>query len=178
MADDALRYFFQKYIQQEDFENTIFIVTGDHAVKEFPFQNDLEKYHVPLIIYSPMLTEKETFTSISTHIDILPSLLSLLQNNFGITTPVNVHWLGKGLNTSQNFETKNISDLGSFAGSNFYRGIWQNHFVYDNRVFTINRNSDLTEVTNSGVIDLLIQKYYNFNLVWDYITLENKIIPY
>jgi phosphoglycerol transferase MdoB-like AlkP superfamily enzyme len=50
-----LRGFFDAYSKRSDFNNTIFLITGDHRMPEIPMSDKIDRYHVPLIVYSPML---------------------------------------------------------------------------------------------------------------------------
>lgn len=102
-TDDALRDFFNNYKKREDFANTIFIITGDHRMPEIPMSNKIDRYHVPLIIYSPMLKRTAQFASISTHFDIAPSLLTFLKLNYSLKVPDQASWMGNGLDTARNF---------------------------------------------------------------------------
>lgn len=103
-ADDALKDFFEEYSKRADFNNTIFIITGDHRMPEIPMASKIDRFHVPLIIYSPLLKRHETFESVSTHFDITPSLLAFLKTGFAINEPSQSAWLGSGLDTTHVFQ--------------------------------------------------------------------------
>jgi uncharacterized sulfatase len=49
-TDDAYSYFFNEYKKRDDFNNTIFLITGDHRMPEIPILNQIDRFHVPLII--------------------------------------------------------------------------------------------------------------------------------
>lgn len=102
-ADDALKNLMEEYKRMPDFENTIFIITGDHRIPEIPMASKIDRYHVPLIIYSPMLKRSGRFEAISSHFDISPSLISYLKNNFDINAPETNAFLGYGLDTLRTF---------------------------------------------------------------------------
>ncbi|MFT3677963.1 MAG: LTA synthase family protein [Chitinophagaceae bacterium] len=102
-ADDALRYFFAEYAKRPDFANTIFLITGDHRMPEIPMSSKIDRYHVPLIMYSPLLQRTARFQSVSSHFDITPSLLAFLRKAHGLQTPSLVTWLGSGLDTARSF---------------------------------------------------------------------------
>jgi len=103
-ADDALKGFLEEYKNRPDYKNTIFLITGDHRIPEIPMSTKLDRYHVPLIIYSPMLKRTAEMSSISTHFDIAPSLLSYLETNYSIKLPSAMSWVGKGLDTTRGFQ--------------------------------------------------------------------------
>ncbi|MBK5269691.1 MAG: sulfatase-like hydrolase/transferase, partial [Bacteroidia bacterium] len=125
--NDALRMFFDAYKKRSDFGNTIFIITGDHRMPEIPMSTKMDRFHVPLLIYSPLLNRTASFASVSTHFDIAPTLLSFLHNNYNFQKPTLASWMGSGIDTSRGFvnnhsyplmQTKN--DVIDFIMGNFH----------------------------------------------------------
>jgi hypothetical protein len=102
-ADDALRLYFEQAAQLPGYDNTIFIVTGDHRLPELPMDTRIERYHVPLIVFSPMLKGPASIKSVSSQFDIAPSLLAFLGHEYGLRVPDEVTWLGTGLDTEKAF---------------------------------------------------------------------------
>lgn len=101
--DDCLRGFFNAYRKRGDYGNTVFLITGDHRMPEIPMSDKIDRYHVPLIIFSPMLKAPMKIAAVSTHFDIAPSLLAYLHHNFKLNTPSLVSWMGQGLDTNHSF---------------------------------------------------------------------------
>ena len=95
--DDALKNFFKSYRQRPDFNNTLFIITGDHSIPEITLQTKIDRYHVPLLIYSPLLKQSKHFENTVSHFDVAPSILAYYRSNYNISTPSTVAWVGKGL---------------------------------------------------------------------------------
>lgn len=95
--DNALQNFFEAYKKRPDFANTIFVITGDHSMPEIPLQSKIDRFHVPLVIYSPLLKTKRRFPQLVSHFDVAPSLLAFYRNNYSLKTPSQVTWIGKGL---------------------------------------------------------------------------------
>ncbi|AWG45829.1 MULTISPECIES: LTA synthase family protein [unclassified Massilia] len=110
-TDDALRRFFEGAARLPGYENTIFIITGDHRLPELPMDTRIERYHVPLIVYSPMLKKPLAIKSVSSQFDIAPSLLAYLSNNYGLRSPTEVTWLGTGLDTEASFRNLHVIPL-------------------------------------------------------------------
>lgn len=127
--DDAVKSFFTEYAKRPDFKNTIFLITGDHRMPEIPMSTKIDRYHVPLIIYSPLLKRTARFESISTHFDITPSLLALLRKHYSIKTPSLASWMGTGLDTSRSF--RNVHEYPYIQTkdgvSDFVMGDWMLH---------------------------------------------------
>ena len=99
-ADDCLRYFFREYSKLKDFENTIFILTGDHASGK-NMENDLSFHHVPLVIWSPKLKQSHKFCGIVSHNDVSPTLLAFLNTFQKFQMTEISHFIGKTLDTSR-----------------------------------------------------------------------------
>lgn len=128
-TDEVLRHFFQKMEKTGQWRNTIVVITGDHRLPELPMDTRLERYHVPLIVASPMLRQSRYIRSLSSHFDIAPAVLALLANRYGWQTPASVHWMGTGLDT--HIEWRNLhslplkqtkADLDDYVSGAYYMG--------------------------------------------------------
>ena len=108
--DWALQQLIEDYQKRNDFCNTIFIITGDHPFYVTQFAG-YANYHVPLVIYSPMLKSGRHMKGVVSHRDITPTLLSLLHANYNIETPEQVTWLNTALDTSLTFNARTFSPL-------------------------------------------------------------------
>ncbi|HEA31377.1 MAG TPA: LTA synthase family protein [Leeuwenhoekiella sp.] len=108
-ADEALKNLFEKYKQRADFDNTIFVITGDHRIPEIPMSTKIDRYHVPFIIYSPLLKRSAEIASISSHFDVAPSLLNYLNTNYDLKMPEETTFVGGGLDTVRAF--RNIHQI-------------------------------------------------------------------
>jgi uncharacterized sulfatase len=110
-TDDAIKGFIDSYSKLPDFNNTIFFITGDHRMPEIPMASKIDRYHVPLLIYSPLLNRTAKFSSISTHFDLTPSILAYLKANFKVQLPSVVSWMGSGLDTSRSLNNSHAYPL-------------------------------------------------------------------
>lgn len=98
-TDDCLRKFVHEYEKRSDFQNTIFVIVGDHA-SGLQKGDILSQYHVPLILWSPLVKHPARFTHVVTHNDVSPALYSLLVSRYGLAPQPTVQWLGDGLGDS------------------------------------------------------------------------------
>ncbi|HAZ25236.1 MAG TPA: sulfatase, partial [Algoriphagus sp.] len=105
-ADDAVKEFINEYKKRPEFSNTIFIITGDHRLPEIPMSSRLDRFHVPLIIYSPLLEKTDYFKGVTSHYEITPSILAFLEAQVGIELPEQVTWQGQVLDTARNFQSR------------------------------------------------------------------------
>ena len=175
-TDDALKYFFAEYAKLSEYKNTIFVITGDHRLPEIPMASKIDRYHVPLIIYSPLLKQPANFRSISSHLDITPTLLSLLRNNYQIKTPEKVTWIGSGIDTARFFrnihryplkQTKN--NLVNFVSGSF--------FVDQEVLFSISDKLEIRPVEDPEKLAQIMAEFNDYNLRNKRFLSDKKLIP-
>lgn len=140
--DDALAHFFASYAQRADFNNTIFVITGDHAMPEIPLQTKIDRYHVPLLIYSPLLKQARIFKNTVSHFDLAPSLLAYYSANYNISVPKQVAWLGKGLNEGVSNKGNGIAMMQS--KNQLIDFVYGNYHLVEDNLYKL--DSDLREV--------------------------------
>lgn len=125
-VDMAIKQLIQAYSQKVGFENTIFIITGDHS----PFSNQLRgkiNFHVPLFIWSPMLKSPKLIKGLANHHNITPTILSLLRSNYNMEVPSEVSWLSNSIDTSNVYNTSTFAPL--YSASREIVGIIFNDYL-------------------------------------------------
>ena len=175
-ADDALRFFFEKYADLPAYGNTIFIITGDHRLPEIEMSTKIDRFHVPLIIFSPLLKRTAHFESISSHLDITPSLLAFLKKNYNIAAPSTVSWVGSGLNTDPSFRNIHNYPL-KHTKTNLIDYISGMYFIDQDTLFSIGKNMDLEPVQDEGKRNELVAEFNQYKAMNDRFTRELKLIP-
>lgn len=118
-ADDALRAFFKEAARQPEYANTIFLVTGDHG-SHLCKPTEISRFKVPLLVYSPLLKAPETFNSVSTHLDIAPSLINYLRTEYLHELPRVVPFVGHELDTRPGFHADRTLSFSILQCSNEY----------------------------------------------------------
>lgn len=163
--DDAVRSFIQAYQQRPDFQNTVFIITGDHRMPEIPMTTKIDRYHVPLLIYSPLLARTAKFAAISTHFDITPSLLNWLHHEAHIPIPAVASWMGSGLDTSRRFENIHAYPLMQ-TKTEIADFIMGDHLLNSGSLFQIMPNMDLvsrTDAKKTAQLNAAFQQFMDRN---------------
>lgn len=107
-TDMSIGEFFDTASRQPWFKNTIFVLTSDHTnmSNHAEYQTDLGGFCSPIIIYDPSRPEGKTVDKIAQQIDILPTILGMLNYTkpyfgFGIdvlNTPKEDTWAVNYLN--------------------------------------------------------------------------------
>lgn len=98
-TDDALATLVHEYEKRPEFARTILIITGDHRLIPIAEESQLDRFRVPFLIYSPMVKTPRTMSSVSSHLDVTPTLVAFLHARYGVTVPDSVAWMGTGIDT-------------------------------------------------------------------------------
>ena len=164
-TDDQLRRYFDGVAATGWHADTIFLVTGDHRLAEIPQDTHIERYHVPLLIYSPLLRRPARIRAVSSHLDVTPSLLALLSNTYGLQRPLQVAWTGSGLDMAAEFRSQHDFPLKQTKTSvpDFVSGRW---FLHDDKLFELEdglRASALDDAGLKAQVEQRLQRYLAAN---------------
>jgi phosphoglycerol transferase MdoB-like AlkP superfamily enzyme len=94
-CDFAIRRFFELAEKSPYFDNTIFVVTGDHGIMEqspkaganYQKVLQLQQYHVPLIVYYPKVFDRpKVLPQAGSHVDLMATIASLVGIEYENTT--------------------------------------------------------------------------------------------
>lgn len=75
-ADNSLRDFFTAAEEKAWFKDTVFVLMADHAFEE---KQGRDSFRIPLLIYSPGFVAAQKDERIASELDVLPTLIDLLQ---------------------------------------------------------------------------------------------------
>lgn len=174
--DDAVQMFFKEYKKRPDYENTIFIITGDHRMPEIPMSTKIDRYHVPMIVYSPLLKRTAEFSSVSSHFDLPPTVLAYLKSNHKIKVPYINSWIGEGLDTGRNFRNlhriplmQNKTDILDFVIGEYH--------LNGNDLFRLNPGMDEERINDAAKKNHLLNEFNLFKKRNAVIVNGGKIIP-
>ena len=78
-TDWAIGQFMEDARKQPWFENTVFFFTADHTVGAHHNGTTLDRFHIPLVMYSPKYIKPGVNNTISSHLDIMPTIIDLLK---------------------------------------------------------------------------------------------------
>jgi len=174
--DESLRYFINEFSKLSSFANTIFIITGDHRMPEIPISTQLDRFHVPLVIYSPLLKKAEKFPSIVTHFDLTPSLIAMLSGKNYIKRPEVASWIGHGLDNSLSFRSLNSYPL--MRNKNEILDLLnKDEFLSNQTLYQVYPNMNIEPQENTEHQKLLKEELDNFIRKNNYACQNNKLIP-
>ena len=164
-SDEQLRRYFEGAARTPWYAETIFIVTGDHRLPEIPMDEHIERYHVPLLIHSPLLRRPARIGGVASHMDVTPSLLALLAHRYGLQRPARVPWLGRGLDMSPGFASSNTFPLKQTKTSEpeYLDGRW---WLREGRLYALEQGMRLVAVDDAAALARVragLQQYTHAN---------------
>ena len=174
--DDAVRYLIETYAHRADFPRTIFFITGDHRLVPIPPGSRLDRYRVPFIVYSPMLKEPHVIESVSSHQDVVPSVVAMLQRNYGIAFPDSVPWAGSGIDTTRTF--RNIHSLALMrTKSSVDEYLDSLRFLSGDQLFKVDPGLRLTSLSDGAMQSRLVARLDRDRELGRVVAAENRVLP-
>ncbi len=175
-ADEAIKYFLQEFAKLPSYKNTIFIITGDHRLPEIPISTKIDRYHVPLIIYSPMLKRTANISSISSQLDLAPTIMKFLQVNYKVKAPKLVTYVGTGLDTVKQFRNihnyplkQTVSDLIDYVSGEY--------FLNGKTLYVMGDNFSLQPVDDNAKMSQVVGEFDQYKSQNIQITKTLKLLP-
>ena len=174
--DASIRHLFQELSKRPSFKNTIFVITGDHRMPEIPISTQVDRFHVPLIIYSPLLKRTKTIESVSSQFDITPTFVSLLRNSYHLKFPAYSHWIGFELDTAATFRSRHAYPIMRNKNEmvDFLVGT---SFLSMNKAYKINKAFEMIPDNNPATAKELINRLYRFEQMNALVCQQNKLLP-
>lgn len=175
-TDDAIRSFMKEYQKRPEYENTIFFIFGDHRMAQVKYRDELDPYHVPLIVHSPLLERSKEFPAISTHLDLPPTILSLLREHYAFELPERVPWLGRQLDTSEHFRSER-NCLFMLNSAVIEQSLHQEHFLSKGEAHRVEAGASLRPIEDEELADTLRREARIRKLVGRYVVKDDRILP-
>jgi phosphoglycerol transferase MdoB-like AlkP superfamily enzyme len=173
-ADDALKHFFQDYSKRADFNKTIFFITGDHSMPEILLQSKIDRFHVPMMIYSPMLKEAKRFQKTISHFDIAPSILAYYRKNYNLKTPSTVTWVGKGLASDSEISKSDVPMMQSKTLLTDF--VSEKYYLQDNNLFIL-KNSEEGKLDNPQIYKRISGRFNQFKKMNSKVYQSKQLMP-
>ena len=175
-VDDAIKEFFEAYMRLPKAQNTIFVITGDHRLPEIPMSTKIDRFHVPLILYSPKLKRSKSMKAVNTHLEVTPSMLAFLEKNYSINLPDTVAWRGSVLDTAAEFQS-HISHALMRNKYQFGDYIDGEYFISDDQLFKVMDKLYIEPITDQVKYDQLRSSFEDYKGKDAYVVKNNAILP-
>lgn len=174
-TDSKIKELFQSLKELSQFKNTLIFITGDHRVIPLPFDNLLERFKVPLIMYSNNLKKPRVFESVQTHSDIYPSIIGLYSNNYEFNVPTRIFSMGVGLDTAIRYTADKIQPLMINKGD-LSQLLYKNNWVSNGEKYKL-ESSLKTRYNSDANSDSLDQVLMRFRSEMAQLCQEKLLVP-
>lgn len=176
-ADDCIRELINEYQKNGEFDNTIFLIVGDHRMCPLGDWNQLWKYHVPLIIYSPLISTPRTMKAVVSHLDITPTINSYLSNNFeNYKINRECQWMGTSLDTAEAFRCRKIMPF-ILNNRDIIEYINDTIFLTRGRLFVVRDNLKLEAVDDENLLSKMKENLEAEKTLSKYAVYYNSLQP-
>lgn len=140
-SDDALRKFFDAASREPWYQNTLFVITGDHTgITDLPeYKTDTGRYLIPILFYTPDGSLHGLQEGIAQQLDIKPTILGYL----GYDKPY--FSFGRNLLDTEKEDTRALNYPGFIQ---YYRDDWMLQFDGEKRVGLFRWQDDIFQETN------------------------------
>jgi hypothetical protein len=139
----------------------------------------LEKYQVPLIIYSPLLKGKGYFKNVVSHKDVPSALQALLRDNFSLALPSFSISQTNNLKTTKDFNC-NVNSPLMYADKRLENYLYKNWFLSEGQLFRLieeNGTVKLEKSTKGLTLEEMLERLANYKYLSSYTTYQNKYLP-
>lgn len=175
-VDEAIREFFEEYKKMPKYENTIFIITGDHRLPEIPLATSIDRFHVPIMIFSEKISRPKRMPAVTTHFEITPTLLAFLHNRYDLELPSVVAWKGYVMDTASTFQA-NVSHPLMRNKNQLVDFLSNEYFLSDNQLYQLVDNMGMEPITDQRTKEQLTREFESYKNSNRFATDNNRIIP-
>lgn len=175
-TDNCVRNLIAEYKKLGLLNNTLFVICGDHRMCPLNNGNPIRKYHIPLIIYSPLIKEPREMRGVVSHLDIAPSINSYLKNNYAYKTSNECQWVGQSFDTTTQFRCNkkhlfmlNNRDIVEFLCDTFY--------IADNRLFRVYDNLVTKQIENDSLLTKMKSLLESEKLLYKHVVQHDYLTP-
>jgi len=177
-ADDCIKKFLEKYSKRPEYKNTIFFITGDHHIGSFPSTGGIDDYHVPLIVFSPMLKAPKKFYSINSHNNIAPTISALILNNYPQlkNKPEEVPWMADVIDTTVQFSNQQSMPFMEWSRE-MTDYIYKDYYLSGDQLYQLTPNLLEIKVENDSVKNHMQRLLNNFKLINNLVCSRNLLYP-
>ena len=165
--DECVNNLIKSYKEMGKYDNTIFIITGDHRMGMLNTGSVLRSFNVPLLIHSPLLKENKQMDAVVSHYDITPTINAYLSNNYDYHVDEYCHWLGTSLDTVKEFRN-NVRQAFMLNNRDVVDYVRDEYFICRSKLFKIDSDLCLTLINDKAKHQELKKELDEYNLISAY----------
>ncbi len=181
-TDYALKLFFEKSKQMPWFNNTLFIFTADHSTQSNmdKYKTRLGRYAVPFFIYDPTGNLKGEHHTLFQHLDVTPSILSLVSGDnkiisFGNNTfSNNKKFTVQYVNGIYQISTKDIFLIFDGEKTTDFYDLNKDKLLTNNLIEKLSSDQKIKKEKTENLLKGIIQQYNN-RLINNQLSISNSL---
>lgn len=172
-TDESLKKLFTDLKMLPNYSNTIFIITGDHG-STLLYENEMSKYHVPMLVFSPLLKKPKQIPFIYSHLDVAPTLMNYLRTVYQVKVPEHHYFLGKEMNLTRQEDRAFI-----FKGENLLvRDVLYKKMAYlSGKLYRIDQHLKPFPIQDNNWLTRLKKQANYMRKLNHWLVEQNKLLP-
>lgn len=171
--DECVRNLVNFYSTLPSYENTVFVITGDHRTIYNPY-NPIGAYNVPLLIWSPLLKEGKTMEAVTSHLCVTPTLNAYLSHNYDYKVGDFSHWIAPVADTVSAFRNtlKQAFMLNNRDVTQYVNG---DYFINASGLYELQEDMNLKPCDDEAMYERLKAELADFHLLSCYAVHGNRL---
>lgn len=174
--DDCIRNLMGFYATLPEYENTVFVITGDHRMGPLRFKNPLSQFTVPLLVYSPLIRQPRSMEAVVSHLDITPTINAWLHASYEYEINENCHWIGTSLDTSLVYENTHRQAF-MLNNRDVVDYIHGDYMVSNNRLYRIDEELLSHPLDDDSLLDRIKLELDTFNALSQFAVMNDRLMP-
>ncbi len=174
--DKVLRKLIRSYEGNEAFKRTIFVIVGTGKGEQGRSFDLVDKFHVPCVIWSPLIKSPTRIKSVSTTVDVIPTVERLLETNFGERIPSDNHWMGRVINSSGVPRLKSISLLMGHTSEECYY-LEGRRVVDDEQLYQLEESGLSTPIEEPEALGKMVKSQKDLIMLSKFVRDYNALMP-
>lgn len=174
--DDCVRDLMDFYSTLPEYENTVFVITGDHRMGPLRFKNPLSQFTVPLLVYSPLLKQPRSMEAVVSHLDITPTVNAWLHGNYDYEINEYCHWMGTSIDTALAYENTHRQAF-MLNNRDVVDYIHGDYMLSNNRLYRIDEELLSHPLDDDSLLNRMKLELDTFNTLSQFAVMNDHLMP-
>jgi hypothetical protein len=136
----------------------------------------MERYKIPLIIYSSLLKKPKKINAVSTHLDLAPTILNYLKREYSMVLPDRVPFIGRELDLNEKYRCYRCLPMNSINCVN-NAILHRSHFLFDGLLYKVGKNLKSFPCKDQKTTQKLLRQLIQYDKFSSYLHFNNRFLP-
>jgi len=175
-SDQGIRKFITQLKEYMLWNNAVVIITGANHATEVPLANRIRKYNVPFLIISPYVKKATRISSISTHLNVAPSIAAWMENTYHFQIPEQLTFLGSLLSGNLLSTSNRSVPCRGYSGQ-FQEYLYRDVYYSQGHIYKVKNKLRLREIDNPDLLQKTRSKLNEFTEARNYDCRQSAKLP-